>query len=147
MKAKKRGKRPGLRARSKNARAKKTRVQKLDKRDKYLREHFEAYIAKNPQLMYFRDATQLAPNEGNLVLVRLLDNTFRFGLVLKGKFANYEYHVGEFVTMANQERITHWMQIVPPVVIRHAAEVAADPITEREAEFQAGGEVPEGQAA
>lgn len=131
----KRGKRPGLRARSKNARKKRPpkdlpRAAKLARREKFLREHFEAYIAANPQFMFFRDVSAGAPDEGQLVLVRLADNTFRFGMVLKGKFANYEYHAEEFVTFAHPDRITHWMRIHDPVPFSPAKAEAQTPKAE-----------------
>jgi hypothetical protein len=125
--SKSRGKRPGLRARSSNARKKRApkdfpAAAKLARRDKLLHEHFKAYLADNPQYMYFREVSAGAPDEGQLVLVRLSDNTFRFGMVLKGRFANYEYHNEEFVTFAHPDRITHWLRIDPPVPFTAKAE-------------------------
>jgi hypothetical protein len=100
--SKSRGKRPGLRARSKNARKTKPRQETL--------------VALKPyRPMAFHTVESGAPEEGQLVLVRLRDNTYRFGMVLLGRFANYEYHNEEFVSFAHPERITHWMQIDPPV--------------------------------
>jgi len=102
----KRGKRPGLRARSKNARAPKA----LNAKER------ESVVVSALLAMHFRDVADGTPDEGNLVLVRLKDSTFRFGMVLMGRFANYEPNAGEFVTFAHSDRITHWMRIIPPVV-------------------------------
>lgn len=125
MKAKKRGKRPGLRARSKNARVeKKERAYKMPKRlrtklEGTLVEAKESLAILNERLsvpkMHFVEVSAGAPGEGWLVLVRLQDGTYRFGMVLNGQFANYAYHSGEFVTMPHAERITHWMEVIPPV--------------------------------
>ena len=100
--------------------------------------------------MHFRDVQNGAPDEGKLVLVRLQDGTFRFGMVLKGRFANYEYHNEEFVTFAWPERITHWMEVIPPVADFTAEAEAQTPKAELrdrlsivEAAFQAAGEMPE----
>jgi hypothetical protein len=65
--------------------------------------------------MFFREVEVGAPPEGALLLVRLTDGSFRFGMNLKGRFANYEFHNEEFVTFAWPERITHWMMIFSPV--------------------------------
>lgn len=115
-----------MRARSKNARTATIKT-KVESNEKILREHFEAYIADNPQFMYFRDVAAGSPDEGKLVLVRLTDGSFRFGMVLKGRFANYEYHNEEFVTFAHPDRITHWMEVRSPVP--YSAE-ADEPMTE-----------------
>jgi hypothetical protein len=137
--SKSRGKRPGLRARSKNARKASPKVKKVARREQFLREHLEAFIAQSPWLMRFRDVQAGAPDEGQLVLVRLTDNTFRFGMVLKGRFANYEYHNEEFVTFAHPERITHWMRVHPPVPFSTAKAEAQTP----KAEFPEFDEPPE----
>src|SRR5512138_26956 len=94
-----RGKRPGLRARSKNARTLKA----------------VAAAVPPPHMMFFREVELGAPREGALLLVRLNDGTFRFGMNLRGRFANYEYHNEEFVTFAFPQRITHWMEVVSPI--------------------------------
>lgn len=65
--------------------------------------------------MFFREVEMGAPREGALLLVRLDDGSFRFGMNLKGRFANYEYHNEEFVTFAYPQRITHWMEVFSPV--------------------------------
>lgn len=96
MKAKKRGKRPGLRARSKNARTNSPRL-------------------VLPPLMRFYSVEESTPDEGDLVLVQLRDATFRFGLVFKGRFCNYEPHDEEFVTMPHPERIAYWVKIHAPI--------------------------------
>jgi hypothetical protein len=83
--------------------------------------------------MQFREVASGAPPEGALLLVRLRDGTFRFGMCLNGRFANYEYHANEYVTFAHADRITHWMQVHSP---------AAQVDEEHEAEFQAAGEAP-----
>jgi hypothetical protein len=68
-----------------------------------------------PKYMQFHRVNDTAaPGDGCLLLVRLRDGTFRFGMVLKGRFANYEYHEAEYVTYAHPERITHFMVIDPP---------------------------------
>lgn len=122
--SKTRGKRPGLRARSKNARstakvAKVTKVlaviQAAPRIDMDEREELYTLRALAKVSMRFHGVEAGAPNEGQRVLVRLRDGTFRFGMVLAGRFANYEYHAEEFVTMAHPERITHWMVVIDPV--------------------------------
>ena len=110
--SKKRGKRPGLRARSKNARTVKPRM----RREKSLT------VAAIYRPMVFHTVESGAPEEGKLVLVRLRDNTYRFGMVFMGRFANYEYTNEEFVTFAHPERITHWMEVDPPVPLTAKAE-------------------------
>jgi hypothetical protein len=87
------------------------------------------------QPMVFHAVESGTPHEGNLVLVRLKDSTYRFGMVLNGRFANYEYHNEEFVTMAHPERITHWMRVIPPVPF--AAEVEGSPPTIEQAAIAA----------
>lgn len=76
-----------------------------------------AKVSDNRPQMSFVPVGDDVPAEGNLVLVRLNDSTFRFGMVLRGQFANFEPNAGEFVTMAHADRITHWMRIIPPVVV------------------------------
>jgi hypothetical protein len=62
----------------------------------------------------WRAASEFVPTEGSLLLVRLRDRSYRFGMVLRGTFAGYEHHAEEFVTFAHPDRITHCMVIVPP---------------------------------
>lgn len=73
-----------------------------------------------PAGMYFVAVEEGTPDEGNLVLVRLNDSTFRFGMVVEGHFAAYEWIGDQFVTMAHPDRITHWMRIIPPAVFSPA---------------------------
>jgi hypothetical protein len=80
--------------------------------------------------MEFHAVESGTPEEGQLVLVRLTDNTFRFGMVLMGRFANYEANNAEFVTFAYPERITHWMVVVPPVDLSTATAEAETPKAE-----------------
>lgn len=65
-------------------------------------------------LMHFIAVEAGTPAEGELVLVRLKDNTFHFGIVLQGRFAAYERHTEQYVTMAHPDRITHFMVIHSP---------------------------------
>lgn len=65
-------------------------------------------------MMYFCEVELGAPREGALLLVKLTDGTFRFGMCLKGRFANYEHHAEEFVSFAHADRITHWMEVIDP---------------------------------
>lgn len=81
-------------------------------------------------MMVFRPVAEFTPDEGQLLLVRLRDNTYRFGMVLKGKFANYEYHAEEFVTFAHPDRITHCMVVIPPVDFSTAEAEAETPKAE-----------------
>lgn len=122
----KRGKRPGLRARSKNARTTRKVVARprldVDEREELYRLRALAKVA-----MFFQEVVAGTPDEGSLVLVRLTDGSFRFGMVLKGRFANYEYHNEEFVTFAHPDRITHWMEVVSPVPYSARAD---EPMTE-----------------
>lgn len=73
-----------------------------------------------PAGMYFVAVEEGTPDEGNLVLVRLTDSTFRFGMVVQGQFAGYEWIGDQFVTFAHPDRITHWMKIIPPAVLSPA---------------------------
>jgi len=91
------------------------------------REELYRLREESKNAMRFADVTAGAPDEGNLVLVRLSDGSFRFGMVLKGRFANYEYHAEEFVTFAHPDRITHWMKVVNPVPYSATAE---EPMTD-----------------
>lgn len=98
--SKKRGKRPGLRARSNNARTAKKSA---------------APPPWSQPPMHFCEVECGAPPVGTRLLVRLRDGTYRHGMNLQGFFAVYDHHRDEYVTMAHPERITHWMEIVSPV--------------------------------
>lgn len=115
--SKTRGKRPGLRARSKNARA------KVDPGE---RVRFTATPPPAPA-MYFNQVGSAVPEEGSRVLVRLKDDTYRFGMVMSGRFAGYDHHGEHYVTMPHADRITHWMVIVPPVDLDTAHAEAESP--------------------
>lgn len=65
--------------------------------------------------MRFADAAAGAPEEGAHVLVRLRDGAFVYGMVVDGRFAAYDRHAEEYVTMAHADRITHWMEVIDPV--------------------------------
>jgi hypothetical protein len=87
-------------------------------------------VEPKPAQMFFSEVELGAPREGALLLVRLHDDTYRFGMCLKGRFANYEYHAEEFVTFAHAERITHWMEVIPPVPFSTAKAEAETPEAE-----------------
>ena len=101
----------------------------------------EEYIAR--PVMCFFAVEEGTPAEGKLVLVRLTDGAYRFGMVLQGRFAAYEYHQAEYVTFAHPDRITHWMEIIPPTPATAAPAQAEAADEEHEAEFQAAGEAPD----
>jgi hypothetical protein len=90
------------------------RAKKIAERETHLREHFDAYVLAR-ELMYFVAVEDGTPEEGDLVLVRLKNDVYRYGMVLGGQFAAHDYHSDQFVTFANPDWITHWMKIVPPV--------------------------------
>lgn len=92
-----------------------------------------ALIKANPPPlpgMYFVAVEDGAPDEGNLILVRLNNNTYRFGMVLNGFFAGYDHHSEEFVTFPHPERMTHWMKIIPPAAFSPAKAEAQTPKAE-----------------
>lgn len=66
--------------------------------------------------MKFIAVEEGAPHESAQVLVRLNDGTFRFGMIMGGRLANYDYHNDQYVTFAHPERITHYMIVIPPEV-------------------------------
>jgi hypothetical protein len=104
----KRGKRPGLRARSKNARSE----QKIESQA----------ILRTPPGMFFTPVEQGVPHENALTLVRLRDGTFRFGMVMLGRFAAFDHNSDTFVTMAHPERISHWLVVHDPVARPHPSD-------------------------
>lgn len=155
--SKSRGKRPGLRARSKNSRSTKP-LRVGTALHKQLAKDFAPGASWSRPAMYFYGIDEGTPAEGAMLLVRLRDNTYRYGMVLKGFFANYDHHREEYVTMAHPERITHWMQIMGPIAFPMAKEEAQTPQAQApkcvdeaihdaagdvEADFQSQGEVPD----
>lgn len=109
----KRGKRPGLKARSKNARV----ANKVER----VRLAEGAFVPplNLPKGMFFTEVSEGVPHENALVLVRLTDGTFRFGMVMLGRFAAFDHNTDEFVTMAHPERISHWLVVHDPVPRPH----------------------------
>src|SRR3954468_18846567 len=102
--SKKRGKRPGLRARSKNVRTAKPRAKPRAKTVPITALEFFGRAS-----MSFYSISEGTPAEGKRVLVGLKDDTYRFGMVVSGRFAAYDHHAENYVTMAHADRITHWM--------------------------------------
>jgi hypothetical protein len=102
------------------------------------------YVAR--PVMCFYSVDEGTPAEGKLVLVRLKNGVYRYGMVLAGRFAAHDYHTDEFVSFAHAEWITHWMEIIPPVpapALPAQAESADEEEEAAETEFQAAGEAPE----
>jgi len=113
MKAK-RGKRPGLKARSKNARAKVKKKQPLTTGQK-LAKIAEAFAPALGPVMHFVSVNDGAPSEGVKVLVRLVDDSYLTGGVSGGFFTVFNEANNEWLQFAHPERITHWLEIIPPV--------------------------------
>jgi hypothetical protein len=90
------------------------RAKKIAERDAHLREHFAAYVEERG-LMHFVAVEDGPPQEGDLVLVRLKNDVYRYGMVVGGQFSAHDYHSDQFVTFAHPDWITHWMKIIPPV--------------------------------
>lgn len=116
--SKKRGKRPGLKARSKNARKAKVKA----KGETRVLAVMQLPTAR--QAMCFYAVEEGPPADSALVLVRLKNGIYRYGMMLAGAFAAHDYHSEEFVTFPHPDWITHWMQIVSPVP--HAAKEEAE---------------------
>jgi hypothetical protein len=73
-----------------------------------------------PQGMHFVAVEDGSPEEGDLVLVRLKNDVYRYGMVVGGQFAAHDYHSDQFVTFAHPDWITHWLKIIPPVALSPA---------------------------
>lgn len=106
--------------------------------DKLLDERLAARLAEHARqypaqpLHRFISVAEGVPAEGDTILVRLNDGTYRDGCVIDGIFCAYNVAGEEFVPLENPERITHWMEILDPVQRPTPKESADGPAPESE---------------